>query len=140
LIRSDPEVWPLGDIGWIAAFADVEVVQHRMFVVVIAVFGVFEWMVRTGRLRRPGAALVFPLTCAAGSALLFTHSHAIANVKDQLLIELTHTPVALLGIVAGWSRWLQLRLPRGRLTRVAGWTWPVAFALIGVLLVLYREA
>ncbi len=140
LIRSDPEVWPLGDIGWFAAFRDVEVVQHRMFVVVIAVFGVFEWMVRTGRLRRPGYALVFPLMCAGGSALLFTHSHAIANVKDQLLIELTHTPVALAGIVAGWARWLQLRLPAGRATRVAGWVWPVAFALIGVMLVLYREA
>ncbi len=140
LLRSDPEVWPLGDIGWFAAFRDVEVVQHRMFVVVIAVFGVFEWMVRTGRLRRPGFALVFPLMCAGGSALLFTHSHAIANVKDQLLIELTHTPVALAGIVAGWARWLQLRLPPGRATRAAGWVWPVAFALIGVLLVLYREA
>ncbi len=139
LLRSDPEVWPLGQIDWFGAFSDVEVTQHRMFVVVIATFGLFEWAVRTGRLRRPGHALVFPLMCAAGSALLFTHSHAIANVKDQLLIELTHTPVALAGIVAGWARWLQLRLPPGRVTRVAGWVWPVAFALIGVMLLLYRE-
>ncbi|MGI4978220.1 MAG: hypothetical protein ACRYG6_14875, partial [Janthinobacterium lividum] len=87
-----------------------------------------------------GAALVFPLMCATGSALLFTHSHAIANVKDQLLIELTHTPIALGGIVAGWSRWLQLRLPPGRTTRIAGWVWPICFVLIGVALLLYREA
>ncbi len=140
LIRSDPEIWPSGDIDWMSAFRDVEVVQHRMFVVVIVIFSLFEWAVRTGRLRSPRAALVFPLMCATGSALLFTHSHAIANVKDQLLIELTHTPIALLGIIAGWSRWLELRLPPGRTTRLAGWVWPPCFMIIGVLLLLYREA
>jgi putative copper resistance protein D len=140
LVRSDPEVWPIGAIGWFDAFRDVEVVQHRLFVVVIVVFALFEWAARTGRLRSPRAALVFPLMCAAGSALLFTHSHAIANVKDQLLIELTHTPIALGGIVAGWSRWLQLRLPPGRATRGAGWVWPMCFVLIGAALLLYREA
>ena len=138
-IRSDPEIWPSGDISWFAGFRDVEVVQHRLFEVVIVVFALFEWAVRTGRLRSPRAALVFPLMCATGSALLFTHSHAIANVKDQLLIELTHTPIALGGILAGWSRWLQLRLPPGPVTRVAGWVWPSCFALIGVALLLYRE-
>ena len=45
-----------------------------------------------------------------GGAMLLTHSHAIANLKDQLLIELTHTPLALAGIAAGWARWLELRL------------------------------
>ena len=59
--------------------------------------------------------MVFPLMTAAGGALLLTHSHAIANIKDQLLIELTHTPLALAGILAGWSRWLELRLDPPRL-------------------------
>jgi putative copper resistance protein D len=44
---------------------------------------------------------VFPLMVAAGAALLLTHSHAIASVKDQLLIEITHTPLALAGAAAG---------------------------------------
>jgi len=138
-IRSDPEVWPLGDIGLLASLRDVEVVQHRAFVLIIVIFGVFEWAVRTGRLQSPRAALVFPLITAGGGALLLTHSHAIANVKDQMLIEFTHTPLALAGIVAGWSRWLELRLP-GRVSGVAGWVWPVCFAFIGVLLFFYREA
>jgi putative copper resistance protein D len=138
-IRSDPEVWPLGDIGLLASLRDVEVVQHRAFVLIIVIFGVFEWAVRTGRLQSRRAALVFPLITAGGGALLLTHSHAIANVKDQMLIEFTHTPLALAGIVAGWSRWLELRLP-GRVSRVAGWVWPVCFLFIGVLLFFYREA
>ncbi len=142
-VRSDPEVWPLGDIGFLESFRDTEVVQHRMFVVLIVGFALFEWRVRTGRARGAAAALVFPLMCAIGGTLLLTHSHAIANVKEQLLIEITHTPLALAGIVAGWSRWLELRLDRASspvLVRVAGWTWPVCLLLCGLVLLDYREA
>ena len=139
LLRSDPEVWPLGDIGFLTSLRDVEVVQHRLFVVLLAAFGWFEWRVRTGRDRRPWAALVFPILTAVGSALLLTHSHQIANVKDQLLIEITHTPLALAGVTAAWARWLELRLS-GRVSRVAGYVWPVSFFFIGLLLFFYREA
>ncbi len=139
LLRSDPEVWPLGYVPFFDAFRDVEVLQHRMFVLLITIFALFEWGVRTGRIRSPRAAMVFPLLTAAGGALLLTHSHAISNVKDQMLIELTHTPLALAGIVAGWARWLELRLT-GRLARVAGWVWPACFLFCGLLLLNYREA
>ena len=142
-LRSDPEVWPLGDIGFFASFRDVEVLQHRIFVVLIAAFAIFEWRVRTGHETNPKAALVFPLLCTGGGILLLTHSHAIANVKDQLLIELTHTPLALTGIVAGCARWLELRLdPRANpvASRVAAWLWPVCFILVGLMLLGYREA
>jgi putative copper resistance protein D len=89
------------------------------------------------------AALVFPLLCAAGGTLLLTHSHAIANVKDQLLIELTHTPLALAGIAAGWGRWLEIRLnPRENPVawRIAGCVWPACILFAGLLLLGYREA
>ncbi|WP_109124498.1 CopD family protein [Dyella sp. C11] len=139
LIRSDPEVWPLGQEGWWVAWRDVEVAQHRFFVLLIILFGTFEWSVRTGRLKSERAALVFPLLVATGGAMLLTHSHQISNVKDQMLIELTHTPLALAGVAAGWARWLELRLP-GRGGRIAGYVWPACFMLIGVILLWYREA
>ena len=138
-VRSDPEVWPLGQIGFWESFRDVEVLQHRMFVVLIVAFALFEWGVRTGRFRTRRPALVFPLLTALGGALLLTHSHAIANVKDQLLIELTHTPLALAGICGGWARWLELRAD-GPIRRAAGWIWPLCFLFVGALLLLYREA
>jgi putative copper resistance protein D len=138
-IRSDPETWPLGDIGFFESFRDVEVLQHRAFVLLLVVFALFEWRVRAGGWTNRTAALVFPLLTAAGAALLLTHSHAIANLKDQLLIELTHTPLALAGVLAGWSRWLELRLdPPGN--RIAGWIWPVCFLISGLILLDYREA
>jgi putative copper resistance protein D len=139
LVRSDPEVWPLGQIGLLESLRDTEVVQHRAFALLPLLFGVFEWCVRTGRLRSKAAAYVFPLVCAGGGALLLTHNHTIANVKDALLIEFTHTPLALAAIVAGWSRWLELRLP-GRVALVAGWLWPACFVFMGLLLLFYREA
>src|SRR5713101_8337335 len=138
-IRSDPEVWPLGDIGFFVSFRDPEVVQHRIFVALIAAFALFEWRVRTGRLRRSGATLVFPLITALGGALLLTHSHALSNIKEHLLIEITHVPLALCGITAAWARWLELRLDEPG-SRIAAWIWPIAFILVSFILLLYREA
>lgn len=138
-VRADPEAWPLGRIGFFESLRDVEVLQHRVFVVLIAAFAFFEWGVRTGRLRRPGAALVFPVVTAVGAGLLLTHSHAIGNVKEQLLIELSHTPLALAGVGAGWARWLEVRL-HGRVSRAMGWVWPVCFLVVAAVLLLYREA
>ncbi|WP_316202232.1 MULTISPECIES: copper resistance D family protein [unclassified Bradyrhizobium] len=138
-LRADEMAWPLGPIGFFASLRDPEVAQHRLFVVLIVLFGLFEWRVRLRGQKAGRAALVFPLTVAAGGALLLTHSHAIANIKDQLLIEMSHTPLALCGITAGWARWLELRLD-GRISRAAAWVWPVAFVLVGLILLDYREA
>ena len=137
--RSDPEVWPLGDIGVWESLRDVEVLQHRVFVLLIVAFAAFEWGVRTGRLKRPALALVFPILTALGGALLLTHSHAIANVRDQLLIEVSHTPLALAGILAGWARWLEIRADEP-VRRWAGWVWPLCFLVVGAILLSYREA
>jgi putative copper resistance protein D len=138
-LRSDPETWPLGDIGLIESLRDPEVVQHRLFVLLIVGFGIFEWRVRTGRSTSPKAALVFPLICALGGALLLAHSHAVIDAKEQLLIELSHVPLALLAVAAGWARWLELRVdpPVGR---IAAWVWPFCLVLIGLVLLNYREA
>jgi putative copper resistance protein D len=138
-LRSDPETWPLGDIGLIESLRDPEVVQHRLFVLLIVGFGIFEWRVRTGRSASPKAALAFPLISALGGALLLAHSHAVINAKEQLLIELSHVPLALLAVAAGWARWLELRVdpPVGR---IAAWVWPVCLVFIGLVLLNYREA
>jgi len=138
IIRSDPEVWPLGSIGLWESMRDPEVVQHRVFMLLIIAFGLFEWAVRTGRLKSSGAALVFPLMTAVGGGFLLAHNHQLGNVKEELLIEYTHVPLALFGIAAGWGRWLDLRLP-GRGGRIASWIWPLCFIAVGLSLLFYRE-
>lgn len=138
LVRDDPGDWPLGPRGFWEGMQYPEVLQHRIFVLLVGVFAVFEWMVRGGRLAATRCALVFPILCAVGGGLLLTHSHASLNVKEEFLNELTHAPLGLLGLLVGWGRWLELRLPRGD-ERLPRWLWSGALAAVGVLLLLYRE-
>jgi putative copper resistance protein D len=139
LIRSDPETWPLGPVGFFESLRDPEVVQHRIFVVLMVAYALFEWRVRARPETAGRAALVFPLLTAVGGGLLLTHSHVLANLKDQLLIEMSHVPLALLGLACGWARWLELRLAPPA-SRVAGWVWPACLVGVGLILLLYREA
>jgi putative copper resistance protein D len=139
MIRDDPGAWPLGPLGFWESFAYPEVLQHRVFVALVIAFAIFEWMVRAGRLRSRQAALVFPLLCVVGGSLLLTHSHASLNLKEEFLMEVTHAPLGLLGVLVGWGRWLELRLPSPE-ARVPRWLWSGALAAVGVLLLFYRES
>ncbi|CAA7621374.1 Copper resistance D domain-containing protein [Candidatus Terasakiella magnetica] len=138
LVRSDPESWPLGPRGFFETMADPEVFQHRLVALLLIPFGWFEWSVRTGRRTSPGAALIFPVLCAVGAMLLLVHSHTLTDVKERFLIEFSHIPMGLFGVLAGWLRWLQIR-GQGRISRVAGVLWPLCFSMVGVLLLFYRE-
>jgi putative copper resistance protein D len=140
-LRSDPENWPLGPNGFWASFREPDVLQHRAVVLLVIAFAVFQWLVETNRVKSHAAALVFPGVCAAGGIVLLTHTHAVTNIKQELLIELSHTPLAILGIVAGWARWLELRLPQEDHSRkYLAWVWPVCFIFVGLILMDYHEA
>jgi putative copper resistance protein D len=139
LVRNDPGAWPLGPQGFWASMAEATVLQHRAFVLLVVLFGLFEWMVRTNRLRSPRWPLVFPLLCAVGGGLLLTHSHASLNLKSEFLLEVTHAPMGVLGIVIGWARWLELRLAAPD-DRLPGRVWASGMTMFGLLLLLYRES
>jgi copper resistance protein D len=140
LLRADPECWPLGPRPFWATFSYPDVLEHRLYAFLITAFAIFEWAVETGRVKSRIASYVFPMMCAAGGALLLTHSHSLGNVKDEMLAEMSHTPIALLGATAGWGRWLELRLPHKRESRIASYVWPVCLILVGIVLLDYREA
>jgi putative copper resistance protein D len=140
VLRSDPETWPLGPSGFWVSMTDPEVLLHRIFALLVAGLAIFEWRVQTGRVASSNVRLVFPVLVAVASALLLTHSHSLGNIKEEVLAELSHAPLAILGITAAWSRWLELRLPAENRTRYAmARLWPVCFLLIGAALLNYRE-
>jgi putative copper resistance protein D len=137
-LRGDPECWPLGPKSFWTTWADPEITQHRLAALLCVAFAIFELRVRRKPSQQDWLPLIFPIICAAGAALLLTHSHDNSNLREETLAELSHTPMAVLGVVAGWSRWLELRLPeedRG----IPSWIWPVCFVLIGAGLLNYRE-
>jgi copper resistance protein D len=139
LLRADPENWPLGPRPFWQSFAAPDVLQHRVGALLIVVFAAFECAVQAGKLRTRWATYVFPAMCALGAALLLTHEHSARDVKEAMLAELSHTPIALLGITAGCSRWLELRLPKSRMATTGSYIWPLCLTLVGIVLLNYRE-
>ena len=137
-LQADTECWPVGWKSFGACWADPEVFQHRVAALMCVGFAVFELRVRQRKQDGGGMALVFPLMCAAGGAVLLTHQHAISNVKENLLVELSHVPMGVIAVFAGWSRWLELRLPE-KDRAIPSWIWPICFVLIGAGLMNYRE-
>ena len=138
-VRNDPRAWPLGPAGFWESMVLPDVLQHRLAVVLVVALAVFEWLVRSGRLTRPGGRLVFPLLCASGGTMLLTHSHAMFNLKTEFLTEVSHAPMGLLGVVMAWGRWLEIRLPAAD-RRIPGWIWAACMATIGLILLVYRES
>ncbi len=137
-LRGDPECWPLGPRSFWATWAKPEVFQHRLAALLCIAFAIFELRVRRKPSQGGVLPLIFPLLCAVGAALLLTHSHGTANVEEEFMAELNHAPMAVLGVMAGWSRWLELRLPPED-RAIPSWIWPVCFVLIGMGLLNYRE-
>jgi len=45
----------------------------------------------------------------------------------------------VLAMLVGWGRWLELRLPPDE-RQLPGRVWSVCLALVGVMLLLYRES
>lgn len=138
IVHSERQAWPFGRIGFVASFTDPEIVQHRLAGLLVVGFAFFEWAVRTERLRPSRAGLVFPAICLLGSGLLIVHSHAGIGARDELLIQVTHLPIAILGVAAGVARWLELRMPSPQARRI-GWLWPFALLGIGLILLGYWE-
>ena len=137
-LLADTESWPVGPKSYWVAWANPEVFQHRLAGFVCVGFAFFELRIRKQRRENDRLTLVFPLMCALGGAVLLTHSHPTTNVKENLLVELSHVPLGVTAVLAGWSRWLELRLPQAH-RAIPSWIWPACFVLIGLGLLNYRE-
>ncbi len=138
-IVADEDAWPLGKIGFFESLATPRIAQHKLMILLVAGLAIFEWRVQCSKLQSKWASFVFPATIAAAAAFLLTH-YGHTDDKEEVLVEISHTPVALLGVVAAAARWLELRLPSSTLSRLAGIVWPLAFVAAGAFLLIYRES
>jgi len=139
ILRADPENWPLGPRPFWQSFSAPDVLQHRFGATLVLVFAAFECAVQAGKLRTRWATYVFPAMCALGAAMLLTHEHSPTDAKQALLAEMSHTSIALVGITAGWGRWLELRLPACRMATLSGYLSPLCLTVVGLILLNYRE-
>jgi putative copper resistance protein D len=124
---------------WTTTLDSAEAFQHRLAGLLAIVLGVLEWRARWSE--RPGARLpyVFPALGAVGGVLLLVHSHVAFEAKSSYLVQVTHTAMGLLAVLAACGRLLELRLPPPA-GRAAGTASCVAMLLVALVLVFYREA
>jgi copper resistance protein D len=134
----DPEGWQTGTVGFWEHLLSPEVVQHRILLILTALFGFAEWRVRNGHHPDSRWNYVFPLVAIWSGILLLAHAHELSDSKSAFFMELSHLAMGLVSLLVGWSRWLELRLPPAA-RAWPGRIWAPALAVFGMLLVLYRE-
>jgi putative copper resistance protein D len=143
LFLSDTEIWPFGDQNLFTLLAtDAEVLQHKLFVLILLVLGTIELERVRGRLTGTWSAFVFPVLAFGGAVMLLFHPHGMEEHTPQHMavmqhIQAQHIRFAVVGMLIAVSKALaEIRWVRRQLFVRA---WPSFMMLLGVLLLIYRE-
>lgn len=137
--RSDAEAWPLGPVGfWESLSGNIEILQHRISIVLVFGLGYIEFKVRVGNHDSGQWKFAFPFLCVFGGAMLFMHSHVGFQQKSEFLIQITHIAIGVLAIFMACGRLLEIRLS-GTASRMTGFLSVFALSLVAMLLMIYRK-
>jgi putative copper resistance protein D len=142
LIWSDHEAWPIGRLTVTETFLghDHEIIQHKLYGLLLLAVGLIEWLWRTGQLIHRAWVTALPIFAILGGLMLFVHSHGHHPAAEKIAWH--HSTMGVLAILAGSCRLAGagLWVPHDR---AATSRWAVAWAslilLIGVQLLSYSE-
>ena len=143
LVWSDTELWPFGKQRWIDAMIhDSEVLQHKIFAVLLLTLAIVEWQRARGVLTAAWSGWMFPALAIGGSVLLLFHSHEAGmhgadHLERMARIQSEHLSYSVAGIGLALTRSLSEIETHWR--QVFTKTWPVLMMVLGILLMLYRE-
>jgi putative copper resistance protein D len=143
LVYSDTELWPFGRKPWIqGTLSNPEVIQHKIFAVLLLAVGLIELARARDRLKAVWAAWVFPVLAVAGSALLLIHSHDAGmrgenHMAVMARIEAEHLSYAITGFGIGLAK--GFAEVRTRWQAMFSKLWPTLMIVLGVLLMFYTE-
>ncbi len=139
-IRSDPETWPMGPIGfWESTLNSGEILQHRIATLLAFFMGVLEYQARQPKNANRKLIYLFPVLSAFGGLMLLTHSHVGFQAKTAFLIQVGHTLMGFFAIILACGRWLELKLQDPKQKRIAGIVAGFAMLQIGIILMFYQE-
>ncbi len=135
LIWSDHEAWPIGSLSLIQTFfgTDWEIVQHKLYAVLILALGSIELLRRMGRVGQAWWRIPLPAVAILGGLTLFLHSHGAHPAAQKIAIH--HTLMGIMAITAGASKLVSEFTDRSRW----GLIWACLILLIGVQLLSYSE-
>lgn len=135
LVWSDHEAWPIGSLGFVQTFfgTDWEIIQHKVYAVLLLAVGSIELLRRTGRLAPAWWRTPLPAVAILGGLMLFLHSHGAHPAAHKIAIH--HTIMGVLAITAGSCKLVSEISARSRW----GLAWACLILLIGVQLLVYSE-
>jgi putative copper resistance protein D len=142
-VWSDHDAWPIGGLSFGQTFfaGDLEIVQHKIYAVLLLAIGVVESLRRLGRIKQPIWATPLPVFAIIAGLLLFLHQHG--DHPGAQRIVLNHMIMGTMAVLAG-----SLKLTTGPAATVSayfkpriGWhmAWPALIFLIALQLLLYAE-
>jgi len=82
-LRSDPEAWPVGPVGFWASLKDTEVFQHRVFALLLLVIAIVELLRTADRLPPLLQKFALPGLALFGGIYLFFHKHGGAEMQQM---------------------------------------------------------
>lgn len=146
---SDPNVWPLGKLGWIeVARTDPESLQHKIYALLLIALGAVEFQRSRGKLDKYVAVWGFPLLAVLGGFLLFFHKHSVGMAgmeMGQSMPDMNHTMLhikrehllfSILGFAVAAAKFFY---DAGFWRKALRFLWPAGISLLGVFLLLYTE-
>lgn len=151
MIWSDHEAWPIGALTFSQTFfgGDWEMIQHKLYGLLLLAVGTLEWFRRTGRIRHNLWAVPLPAFAIIGGLFLFLHSHGAHPSAHKIAVH--HTIMGVMALSAGSAKFVSgWRAPAPSLqpgevsSSAAGRSyWELGWAgfilLIGFQLLIYTE-
>lgn len=143
LVFSDTEIWPFGtQTPWYAITHNTEVLQHKVFALILLAIGYAEYQRARGRFRAAWTAWLFPIAAMTGAILLLFHVHsddmqAPHAMETMEHIQRQHRWFASLGFGVALTKGLSETTPKWR--QILKNSWPALLIVLGVLLMLYTE-
>jgi hypothetical protein len=143
LAYSDKELWPFGPQNWWYGLAHSrEVLQHKLFAVILLALGVVELQRARGVLKSAWSSWAFPLLACFGSVLVLFHDHGSGmsganHMAVMSHIQTQHQSFSAAGFCIGLSKGLSEVSPRRQVIFSALSSGLII--VLGVLLVLYTE-
>jgi putative copper resistance protein D len=139
---SDHEAWPVGSLSIAQTFVggDLEIVQHKLFAVLLLGMGTVEGLRWSGKITGPGWAWPLPMLAVFGGLLLFVHDHG--HYPGGRAIMMHHLLMGTIAIAAGSLRLATLAGFGGRGSAgqaIWRFAWPGLLLLLGLQLLLYTE-
>ncbi len=143
LIWSDHEAWPIGRLTFAQTFlgGDHEILQHKIYALLLITLGLLEWRRRGGQLRHWAWRIPLPALAVFGGLMLFLHSHGDHPAAHK--IALHHAAMGTLALLAGSCKLVSARIIASPpdVSRIARWElgWAGLVLAIGIQLLFYSE-